>query len=417
MRIHLTSTSYNAYAHDIYGKVGIGLFSSSQGTIKNVHLMGVDITSILYNDMDEIYVGSIVGYTFDSTYTLRPTITNCSSDGTIKINRTYAKVGGIVGYSVNTTINKCNSGSVLTSTGETGGIVGFARYNTLITNCINLGWIDYNVTLIHHGYNNAGGIAGKAIENTSLINNETYGHLEYAGSTSNPNLKPAMGIFAGYIDTKTTYSSNMDRLSTFSFGNLASFQRTYFGTGILVYPNHFGYIKDITKDYNTTLITPVSYNLPSEYFLTSDSKYITSTSGEDILVSYQRTGYIKYHGNYLSMSAKTRNAGVAFMHYTTPFYTSSITYNLSLWSDSENIILNSSINLEYIDSTGNWVIAKTFDPKNMSKDKDTLLEYTTNFPSGVTNFRFIIKTDVSNINNDNNLGRVVLGNLYLTYEI
>ena len=100
------------------------------------------------------YVGGIVGYANYNT-----TITNCYNKGSVTGSSSY--VGGIVGYadSYSNITNCYNTGSVAGSSSYVGGIVGNASSST-ITNCYNTGAVTLNSTRIGTYFVGVGGIAG-----------------------------------------------------------------------------------------------------------------------------------------------------------------------------------------------------------------------------------------------------------------
>ena len=125
----------------------VGLFGYNSGTIKNLGLSNVSVTST-YNDT--CYVGGLVAYN-------QGTITNCYiSSGTVSATNTTLwqsktmNVGGIVGYLAGGSISRCHTGcsvgaqmpesSGLYASCYAGGIVGYT-YNTSITNCYASGTV------------------------------------------------------------------------------------------------------------------------------------------------------------------------------------------------------------------------------------------------------------------------------------
>jgi len=102
------------------------------------------------------------------------TIKNLTVNGYIKAN----SAGGIVGEArANTHIINCISNVHMICMGICGGIIYFARYNTIIENTINLGTIEPNYAnfpnnVIFFGF---GGIAGRATNNVRISNSANYG--------------------------------------------------------------------------------------------------------------------------------------------------------------------------------------------------------------------------------------------------
>jgi len=153
-------------------------------------------------------------------------------------------------------------------------------------------------------------------------------------------------------------------------------------------------------------ISPDGYGFREEYNWTPEFKNVTASSGDIIQTRRLRTGYIQ--DNYLTLSAKRNNAGRAYLEYLCPFYVSKINWKMGLWSDNESLQRNSSIRLESF-SNGEWVVARTFVYSELSKNKDLLYDYTHTFSYGTTDFRFIVDTNA--VENENNRGRLVIGNI------
>lgn len=154
-------------------------------------------------------------------------------------------------------------------------------------------------------------------------------------------------------------------------------------------------------------LTPSDYGFNEEYNFNEISSSVTTTTGQTIAVKRLRCGYIS--DTYLALSAKRNNAGRAYLEYQTPYHIYGVKYDLGLWSDNESLILNSSIRLEAKDLSGNWHTIRVFNPKQMSTDKDNLLTYYDIIPYQSTCFRFIVETN--QVQNENNRGRVVIGNI------
>ena len=110
------------YGHSEYDGDDIGLFGGNSGTIKNVKLKGLSITSVRY-------VGGIAANNYG-------TITDCSIESSnLKTRDTY--IGGICGMSYGKII-RCNSSATIYGAGErtqVGGIVGHSK--DTISHCLS----------------------------------------------------------------------------------------------------------------------------------------------------------------------------------------------------------------------------------------------------------------------------------------
>ena len=132
----LTVTRSNRYT---------GLFGFIKGTVKNVVLTEVNITS-------GTFVGGVAGWSFGGN------IENCSVSGSVSGN-SGSDVGGVVGYQQVGSITGCSSSATVKGTERAGGVVGVTNGGTTpLTACYATG----NVTVENDGTSNAwaGGIVG-----------------------------------------------------------------------------------------------------------------------------------------------------------------------------------------------------------------------------------------------------------------
>lgn len=167
-----------------------------------------------------------------------------------------------------------------------------------------------------------------------------------------------------------------------------------------------------TGDYEliSRQITPENYGYTGTYNFESIQKEVVLEDGYTFLTNRLRCGYITYEGNsYLTLSAKRKDAGCAFLEYYFDEKIYAIDYSMALWSDIEALNKNSSIQLQYLDDSNKWKTAIVFNTNDMSKSKDDLYNYSYDFETPTNGFRFYITTN--EVNNDNNRGRVVIGDI------
>ena len=126
---------------------GVGLFGylGKAGTVKNVVMEGVQITS------NQIYggsIGGVVGYSWG-------TIENCSVSGSVS-GTVY--VGGVVGAQWGGSITGCSSSATVKGTVDVGGVAGQTNSSATLTACYATG----NVIIEIHPTNNisGGGLVG-----------------------------------------------------------------------------------------------------------------------------------------------------------------------------------------------------------------------------------------------------------------
>lgn len=136
------------------------------------------------------------------------------------------------------------------------------------------------------------------------------------------------------------------------------------------------------------------------------SETITTSSGKTINTKRLRTAIVE---DRLVLSAKNKDAGLAYLEYYFDDYINTLEYDFGLWSDNESLIKNSFISLQCYQGNGYWYNVKEFKAKEMGQDKDSLLHYETDFQILTTGFRFVVQTNM--VENDNNRGRVVIGDI------
>ena len=118
-----------------------GLFGFIKGTVKNVVLTEINITS-------GTFVGGVAGWSFGGN------IENCSVSGSVS----GSDVGGVVGYQQGGSITGCSSSATVKGTQRAGGVAGTTNSGATLTACYATG----DVTVENDGtsYAWAGGIVG-----------------------------------------------------------------------------------------------------------------------------------------------------------------------------------------------------------------------------------------------------------------
>ena len=106
----------------------VGLFGylDKAGTVKNVVMEGVQITS---NQIDGGSIGGVVGYGWG-------TIENCSVSGSVS-GTVY--VGGVVGVQIGGSITGCSSSATVKGTVDVGGVAGQTNSSATLTACYATG--------------------------------------------------------------------------------------------------------------------------------------------------------------------------------------------------------------------------------------------------------------------------------------
>ena len=165
----------------------VGLFGylNRAGTVKNVVMEGVQITS------NQIYggsIGGVVGYSWG-------TIENCSVSGSVS-GTVY--VGGVVGAQIGGSITGCSSSATVKGTVDVGGVAGQTNSSATLTACYATG----NVTIeINPKKNIAGGSLVGMNAGSSLLACYATGNVTSTGSSTG---KVHIGGFLGNNYTTVT---------------------------------------------------------------------------------------------------------------------------------------------------------------------------------------------------------------------
>ena len=167
----------------------VGLFGylDKAGTVKNVVMEGVQITS------HQIYggsIGGVVGYSWG-------TIENCSVSGSVS-GTVY--VGGVVGVQIGGSITGCSSSATVKGTVDVGGVAGQTNSSATLTACYATG----NVTLEIAPKKNiaGGGLVGMNAGSRGLLACYATGNVTSTGSSTG---KVHIGGFLG--DNYTTVTA------------------------------------------------------------------------------------------------------------------------------------------------------------------------------------------------------------------
>ena len=139
-----------------------GLFGFIKGTVKNVVLTEINITS-------GTFVGGVAGWSFGGN------IENCSVSGSVS----GSDVGGVVGYQQGGSITGCSSSATVKGTQRAGGVAGTTNSGATLTACYATG--DVTLESINSGGNFVGGVVGS---NTSCTLKACYAWGSVTGSGS-----------------------------------------------------------------------------------------------------------------------------------------------------------------------------------------------------------------------------------------
>ena len=164
----------------------VGLFGylNRAGTVKNVVMEGIQITS----NHGSSQAGGVVGFS-------RGTIENCSVSGSVS-GTVY--VGGVVGVQIGGSITGCSSSATVKGTVDVGGVAGQTNSSATLTACYATG----NVTIeINPEKNIAGGSLVGMNAGSSLLACYATGNVTSTGSSTG---KVHIGGFLGNNYTTVT---------------------------------------------------------------------------------------------------------------------------------------------------------------------------------------------------------------------
>jgi len=164
-----------------------GLFSLLTGTVSNLKMQNVNITSGIRHDGAWVNVGGIAGYVGPSGI-----IQNSSVSGSLHTRRLNCNTGGIAGAN-HGTISNCTNTATLYANGDTGGIAGRSMSTGTITGSINSGDVSFYLS---SAARSVGGIVG--LNEGEIANTQHSGHIK---ATNTINLKACMGMIIGHNRT------------------------------------------------------------------------------------------------------------------------------------------------------------------------------------------------------------------------
>lgn len=193
----------------------IGLFGfADSATFSNINLSSIDIEG-------NRYVGGLVGYSVTST------IKNCDVSGSLNgTDSNDNDAGGLVGYlTAGSQVSNCNSNVNVTGAGsELGGLVGSSNYNSTIDSSRSFG------SVTGQGFTDFGGLIGFCAQ-TDISDSYSF---------SNVSGQHYSGGFIGEITDHSTITN------CFSAGNVVSDSYTIGG-----FVGYLNYQSTITNSYST----------------------------------------------------------------------------------------------------------------------------------------------------------------------
>jgi len=113
---------------------------------------------------------------------------------------------------------------------------------------------------------------------------------------------------------------------------------------------------------------------------------------------------------YVVLSARKDNAGIAFLEYSTGFPISNIALKMAFWSQSEYLSsVDSTAVIQYKNSNGAWINATNLLEEGLlPTDRNNPTDIIINFPNNIYEFRIYIQTaQIGTVNK----GRICVGEL------
>lgn len=174
------------------------------------------------------------------------------------------------------------------------------------------------------------------------------------------------------------------------------------------------------------LIRPSDYNYACKYNFQEESQTVAPSVGE---ISFQtkrlRTGYVNHYdstnttvdGQYLTMSPDRKDAGVAYIEYTTSQPICRINLELCWWGNSEGLTpITGTVIIQYKTSDNAWESALDLQAAIPGLPRYYLspISYTCYFDNPTTTFRIYVACDHTPTSNKNK-GRLVIGNMIAYY--
>lgn len=154
------------------------------------------------------------------------------------------------------------------------------------------------------------------------------------------------------------------------------------------------------------------FGFQNEYVDDLNRKAVITDSGFSFTTQRIRCGYI--NNQYLSLSAKCKNAGTAYLQLDFTQDIQSFDFGIAIWSDEEYLNQKSSIILETKGKDGVYRTKYIFNIAEMSKNKDVLDNYSFSFDEETYGIR--IKVTTNQVNYEKNKGRVVLSDFVVRHS-
>ena len=174
------------------------------------------------------------------------------------------------------------------------------------------------------------------------------------------------------------------------------------------------YIFDIPENnLNSLQIMPNDFGFPESYG--SETGIITRTHvfySRSITTIRKRCGFIE--NEYINLSARKQNFGVAFIEFHLEMPIRRLDLNLSFWSDREYLSSDDSIaTIDILDFNNEWLPIQNLLDGNLPTDRTNQKLYSFIFNNPILSFRIYVQTEAVGTYNK---GRISIGNITMYYE-
>lgn len=164
--------------------------------------------------------------------------------------------------------------------------------------------------------------------------------------------------------------------------------------------------------YENAVFDPKDYGFESQYFFYEKEKAIAY---DNYIIDTRRlrTGYIEEE--YINLSSRRLNAGIAYLEYNCPSYIKKLKINISFWSNAEMYVSGlDKAEIQYLDTEGNWQkLFDLLDDISLSTDRENQNTIYLHFPKETSTFRIYAENDALG---DRNKGRISIGRVEIMHE-
>ncbi|MBE8953884.1 MAG: hypothetical protein SR1Q7_12220, partial [Quinella sp. 1Q7] len=377
----------------------IGLFGCVDGTIQNVNLNNVNVSS-----SGPEYVGGLVARTHHNGNTK---IENCTVSGTVSGTGNYTWNVGEIASNNSGTVSNCTFNGTVSGISSVGGLFG-ANFGN-ISNCTVIATVS--------GMSGVGGISGENFcninGNTAIVTVNGTGNAEHLGGISGTNKQTTVtsGTISGTVSGNYYYSNRSkavdyigpnaenvsDNTQLYKLTLPSGVEATATGTGNKVVADNGNYYAagtvTLKASDSTAVIKSTSYTNNDDGTVSLTPTADTNISSNDIAFYYK-----------LTLQGVTVDSGTGYGGNYSDYYTGTVTlaaktgYNLSQTSltvtkaETITATLASGVYVFSTDDGATYQLA-TADNVKSNNYPDLQQAYQLTLPSGVTAANGVIIAD------------------------